>query len=121
MRARGGMDKSFMEAVRRLELAPISHRIAGVGLADAALVLDLVIDGETPRRRLRAPFTDVALHRHEEAVAFHDVDVLGRSGELYLHFGRVVRAMRGNAITARGDAGRSAARQKKGGRGTDAQ
>ena len=39
------MDKAFVESIGGLELAPVSHRITGIRLADAgASVLSLVSD-----------------------------------------------------------------------------
>ncbi len=115
-----GMDKAFVESIRRLELTPVGHRITPIRLAGAPPVFLLVVDGIIARRRRGARLTHIALDRHQDAIAFHYKKILGRERKFDLDLGRIVRAMRYDVIIARRDSGRAATRQKKRGRGAKA-
>src|SRR5439155_17315925 len=74
-------NESFVEAVCRLEFAPIGHRIATIRLGRPPTVLLLVINREVTSWSLGPRLTHVTLNRHQEAVAFHYVKVLGGGGK----------------------------------------
>src|ERR1700716_4203045 len=96
--ARDGPDKSFMESIRWFEFAPVRHRIAGIWFANAALGLVLVVNGKVAGGRFGAGFADVPLDGHEQAIAFHDVEILGREREFYYHVRRVMWTIRRDVI-----------------------
>ena len=67
------------------------------------LILLLIVKrplGVGVRRR-----ADAALHGHEEAVAFHDVNVLRGGRDFDLHGAGIVRAVGGDFVGAAGAAG----------------
>ena len=57
-------------------------------------------DGEIACRGRRAWFTHVALDRHQQAIAFHDVNVLSREGKFDYHLGGIVRLERRYVVIA---------------------
>src|SRR5438270_3246396 len=122
VRMRRGMDKAFMESIGRLELAPVCHRITAVRFAGAAAVFFFVVDGEVAGRRRRIGFTDVALHGHEQTVAFRHVKILGAERQTHFHLGRIVWLVSNDFIIARRRRNHwcSAARQEQRSRGRQA-
>ena len=123
-----------MKAVGRSELTPIAHWVTHIATRDIcarfgrddpvaldpesirarSLVLLLGINGEVSLRRGLGRNPDGGGDRHQDAIAFHHVNVLLRERNLYSHRGWIVRAMRRDPIIAgRNRGGRCAAARQE--------
>ena len=91
VRSRSRPDKPFMKSVGWREFAPISHRITGVRLAHAAFGLVLVDNCKMSGWRFGSATPDIGLRRHQQTVAFHDINGLRAFRESHSHFRRIVR------------------------------
>src|SRR4030095_4760168 len=93
-------DKPFVKTVGRSEFAPVSHRIASVGLALPAALFLFAVNREVAVRGWRARLAHVSLNNDYHPVSFHHKQVLRRSGEFHFHLGRIMRPICGYVIGA---------------------
>ena len=110
------MDKTLVKAVRRRELAPVSHRITDVTARPASSGRNhtIALDAKSVRPRtfmlLFGVDVEIALwrrfrwspnrtrHRHQTPVALHYINVFLRERNQNTHFGWVVRLIRSHVV-----------------------
>ena len=89
--ARIRLHESPMHPVGRLEFHPVSHRIAGTRVADAATVGRFGIDRVIAVRRGRGRLADRDRRGQQHLVALDNIETLGAGAQFDFHIGRILR------------------------------